>query len=100
MRIGDWRVVYIIDDAHKLVRVTRIANRREVYDSSHLAIKSSPMESYARGPAFALTTQTADQAYADTARRFPDRDALVVPHQYIRLTWTQLEEEVEKTARG
>ena len=32
VRIGDWRVVYIIDDTDKLVSVTRIAHRREVYD--------------------------------------------------------------------
>ena len=32
IRIGDWRVVYIIDDAAKLVCVTRVAHRREVYD--------------------------------------------------------------------
>jgi mRNA interferase RelE/StbE len=32
LRIGDWRVVYIIDDAAKIVSVTRIAHRREVYD--------------------------------------------------------------------
>ena len=32
VRAGDWRVVYIIDDAAKLVSVTRIAHRREVYD--------------------------------------------------------------------
>jgi mRNA interferase RelE/StbE len=32
IRVGDWRVVYIIDDAAKLVSVTRIAHRREVYD--------------------------------------------------------------------
>ncbi len=32
IRIGDWRVVYIIDDQTRLVSVTRIAHRREVYD--------------------------------------------------------------------
>jgi mRNA interferase RelE/StbE len=32
IRMGDWRVVYIIDDTTKLVSVTRIAHRREVYD--------------------------------------------------------------------
>jgi mRNA interferase RelE/StbE len=32
VRAGDWRVVYIIDDAAKLVRITRIAHRREVYE--------------------------------------------------------------------
>jgi len=32
MRVGDWRVLYIIDDVAKLVTVTRIAHRREVYE--------------------------------------------------------------------
>ena len=29
---GDWRVVYIVDDVAKLISVTRIAHRREVYE--------------------------------------------------------------------
>ena len=32
IRIGDWRVVYIVDDAAKLVSITRVAHRREVYE--------------------------------------------------------------------
>ncbi len=32
IRIGDWRVVYIVDDKIRLVSITRIAHRREVYD--------------------------------------------------------------------
>jgi mRNA interferase RelE/StbE len=32
VRVGDWRVVYIIDDTAKLVSVTRVAHRREVYE--------------------------------------------------------------------
>jgi mRNA interferase RelE/StbE len=32
IRIGDWRVLYIIDDTLKLVSITRIAHRREVYE--------------------------------------------------------------------
>jgi mRNA interferase RelE/StbE len=32
VRIGDWRVVYIIDDTTRLISVTRIAHRREVYE--------------------------------------------------------------------
>ena len=32
IRVGDWRVVYSIDDAAKLVSVTRVAHRREVYE--------------------------------------------------------------------
>ena len=31
VRVGDWRVQYIVDDAAKLVSVARIAHRREVY---------------------------------------------------------------------
>ncbi len=32
VRAGDWRVLYIIDDAAKLISITRIAHRREVYE--------------------------------------------------------------------
>lgn len=32
VRVGDWRVVYLIDDAAKLVTITRVAHRREVYE--------------------------------------------------------------------
>ena len=32
VRVGDWRVLYIIDDATKLITITRIAHRREVYE--------------------------------------------------------------------
>jgi mRNA interferase RelE/StbE len=31
LRVGDWRVVYIIDDAAKRVSITRVRHRREVY---------------------------------------------------------------------
>jgi mRNA interferase RelE/StbE len=30
--VGDWRVVYIVDDAARLVSVTRVAHRRDVYN--------------------------------------------------------------------
>jgi mRNA interferase RelE/StbE len=32
IRAGEWRVVYIINDAARLITVTRIAHRREVYE--------------------------------------------------------------------
>jgi mRNA interferase RelE/StbE len=32
IRVGDWRIVYTIDDDGKLVSVTRVAHRREVYE--------------------------------------------------------------------
>ena len=32
IRVGEWRVVYVIDDSTKLVNITRVAHRREVYE--------------------------------------------------------------------
>ena len=32
VRVGDWRVVYIIDDNAGRIRIMRIAHRREVYE--------------------------------------------------------------------
>jgi len=32
VRIGDWRIVYIINDATRLVSVTRVAHRSKVDD--------------------------------------------------------------------
>jgi mRNA interferase RelE/StbE len=32
IRLGEYRVVYIIDDLRKLVSVTRVAHRKDVYD--------------------------------------------------------------------
>jgi mRNA interferase RelE/StbE len=32
IRVGDYRVVYTVDDIAKMVDVTRIAHRREAYD--------------------------------------------------------------------
>jgi len=58
------------------------------------------MDSYTRGPEFALSEKTAYQTFLETAARFPSREALIVPHQQVRLTWAELAEEVNKTARG
>src|ERR1035438_1217811 len=56
--------------------------------------------SYIRGADVPLIEKTISQVLADTARRFPDRDALVVCHQGVRLTWAELDREVTRTARG
>jgi len=32
IRVGDYRVVYTVDDSAKVVDITRIAHRREAYD--------------------------------------------------------------------
>jgi mRNA interferase RelE/StbE len=33
IRVGDWRVVYMIDDSAMRVSVTRVAHRRDIYDN-------------------------------------------------------------------
>src|SRR5579884_4346150 len=58
------------------------------------------MLSYTRGPEIPLLDKTIDQACRDSAARFPDREALVVPHQRARLVYRELEAQVERTARG
>jgi hypothetical protein len=35
VRFGDWRALYLIDDAAKVVTTTRIAHRREAYAKPH-----------------------------------------------------------------
>jgi mRNA interferase RelE/StbE len=32
IRVGDWRVVYLINDSEAQVSITRVAHRREVYE--------------------------------------------------------------------
>jgi len=32
IRVGDYRVVYTVDNHRKMVSVTRVAHRREVYE--------------------------------------------------------------------
>ena len=56
--------------------------------------------SYSCGPAAPLLEKSLSEALSDTAVRFPDRDALIVCHQNIRFTWSQLDREVTRVARG
>ena len=58
------------------------------------------MLSSARGPDAPLLDVTISQLLHQTAARFPERDALVVRHQQVRLTWRDLNREVDRTARG
>ena len=32
MRVGDWRIVYSIDDRARVVTILRVAHRRDVYE--------------------------------------------------------------------
>ncbi len=56
--------------------------------------------SYTRGPDVPLLEKTLSQALRDTAAKFPDRDALIVCHQNVHLTWKELDDEVTRAARG
>jgi fatty-acyl-CoA synthase len=58
------------------------------------------MLSYTRGPDVPILEKTIPQVLAETAAKFPARDALVVRHQNARLTWQELAARVEQTARG
>jgi fatty-acyl-CoA synthase len=57
-------------------------------------------ESYSQGPAAPLLEVSISHALSTIAQRFPDRDALVVCHQNVRLSWAELDREATRVARG
>jgi fatty-acyl-CoA synthase len=60
-----------------------------------------PLPSYAHGAStIALLGQTIGDNLRDTVARFPDRDALVVCSQKVRLSYRQLWDETTRIARG
>ena len=58
------------------------------------------MLSYSRGPDAPLIDAGIWEVFEGTASRFPDNEALVVRHQGVRLTFSELAAAVERTARG
>lgn len=57
--------------------------------------------SYVHGVSLkSLSGLTIDQFLADTASRYPDRDALVVRHQGVRWTYTELKQRIDTLACG
>ena len=57
--------------------------------------------SYAKGSSsVALLDQTIGENLRRTVERFPDREALVVPHQGYRATYAELWEQVDRAARA
>src|SRR5260370_21418588 len=58
------------------------------------------MLSSARGPSLPLLDKTIGQVLEDAARHNPSGDALVSRHQAIRLSYRDLQSQVEQTARG
>ncbi len=69
--------------------------------SSIAAPGSQPVRlSQSQGPAVPLLEQTTTEVFQHSVRRFPQREALIVCQQGVRLTWHALAAEVERTARG
>ncbi len=61
----------------------------------------SASSSYVHGVSgIALLAHTVGSCFDKTAKRFADRDALVVPYQNIRWTWAQLKQQVDAHAAG
>ena len=58
------------------------------------------MKSYARGPVLPLLEKTIGQVLADSVKRNPSGDALVSRHQGLRLSYRDLQENAQRTARG
>jgi fatty-acyl-CoA synthase len=58
------------------------------------------MLSYARGPSLPLLEKTIGQALEDAAVQNSAGDAIVSRHQGLRLSYRDLREQVERTARG
>jgi fatty-acyl-CoA synthase len=58
------------------------------------------MLSYSRGPDAPLRDTTIDGMLRQTARRIPQHEAIVSRHQNVRLTFAELDDRVEETARG
>jgi fatty-acyl-CoA synthase len=59
-----------------------------------------PDLSYSKGPDAPLLDLTLGVALAQTAARFPDREALISRHQNLRYTWREFDDAVTRVARG
>jgi fatty-acyl-CoA synthase len=58
------------------------------------------VKSYARGPALPLLEKTIGQVLADSVARNPTADAVISRHQRLRLSFHELQENAQRTARG
>jgi fatty-acyl-CoA synthase len=56
--------------------------------------------SYSRGPHLALREETVFEALSQMAARLPANEAVVVRHQNARLSYRELKDRVDQTARG
>ena len=68
-------------------------------EETELKTAAAPL-SYLRGADVPLLDLTLSQALSHTAAKFPNREALVVCHEGVRVTWAELDREVTRIARG
>jgi len=78
---------------------------RPAYDSDHAAQGGTTMAALTRSydsgsSATPLAGATVGDALASAVARFADRDALVVPHDAVRVTYAELAEQVQRCALG
>ncbi|KAM7069175.1 medium-chain acyl-CoA ligase ACSF2, mitochondrial isoform 1-T1 [Molossus nigricans] len=70
-------------------------------EKEHIATLPIGGLSYVQGyTKFRLINKTVGRCLDATAQKFPDREALIILHENIRLTFAQLKEEVDKAASG
>src|ERR1035441_9784740 len=86
--------------AARIAHFTSPAEIGHAYPLSRRYTSRLPKLSYSCGAAAPLMEKTISQTVLDTAASFPDREALVVCHQNIRFTWSELDLEVTGVARG
>jgi fatty-acyl-CoA synthase len=58
------------------------------------------VKSYVRGPVLPLLEKTIGQVLADSVARNPSGDALISRHQGVRLSYRELQQNAQRTARG
>jgi fatty-acyl-CoA synthase len=73
----------------------------QMQTSTNVSDRSAVKWSYVSGTSDTpLLGMTIGDALDRTVARFPSRDALISRHQGLRYTWTQLQDEVNRFARG
>jgi fatty-acyl-CoA synthase len=73
----------------------------EAQQQPHTVDRSTVRWSYVSGTSDTpLLGMTIGDAFDRTVARFPDRDALISRHQGLRYTWQELQDEVNRFARG
>lgn len=58
------------------------------------------MKSYAAGPTIPLINKTIGEKFDEVAATYPSKEAVISRHQGLRLTFMDLQREVERTAAG